>query len=233
MAQKGRIQSAKIFTECACGCGQMTPNTWVHGHNQRRAVASQATRDKLSAAMTGKRCPDGCECRKHVFSLERKANISRALMGTFHGVSAAGSFIDAYGYRVLTGQWSHPLALASGVVQEHRKVLYAKTGPGPHRCYHCDKVIDWKSSVRGTDLCVDHLDDDRLNNDPTNLVPSCFRCNWGRNRQLKTHCIHGHEYTDENTYINSSGRRECRTCRRARNKKNNQRYRSRKKASSQ
>ncbi len=30
----------------------------------------------------------------------------------------------------------------------------------------------------------------------------------------KTHCIHGHEYTPENTYHRREGWRGCRTCRR-------------------
>lgn len=29
---------------------------------------------------------------------------------------------------------------------------------------------------------------------------------------LKTHCVHGHQYTPENTVIDKSGRRRCRTC---------------------
>lgn len=32
----------------------------------------------------------------------------------------------------------------------------------------------------------------------------------------RTHCKHGHEYTPENTRINSRGTRDCRTCERAR-----------------
>lgn len=32
----------------------------------------------------------------------------------------------------------------------------------------------------------------------------------------KTHCAHGHEYTEENTYINTNGARLCQTCLRAR-----------------
>lgn len=32
----------------------------------------------------------------------------------------------------------------------------------------------------------------------------------------KTHCVHGHEYTPENTHITKSGRRICRTCSRIR-----------------
>lgn len=30
----------------------------------------------------------------------------------------------------------------------------------------------------------------------------------------KTHCKHDHEYTEENTYVTSDGRRVCRTCKR-------------------
>lgn len=29
----------------------------------------------------------------------------------------------------------------------------------------------------------------------------------------KTHCIHGHEFTPENTYVFPSGYRQCRACR--------------------
>lgn len=34
----------------------------------------------------------------------------------------------------------------------------------------------------------------------------------------KTHCPHGHEYNEENTYRRPSGTRECRTCRQRRKK---------------
>jgi hypothetical protein len=38
-------------------------------------------------------------------------------------------------------------------------------------------------------------------------------------RQPKTHCPQGHEYTEENTYINTRGSKTCRECRRASNKR--------------
>lgn len=70
---------------------------------------------------------------------------------------------------------------------------------------------------------VRHLDDDRSNNRVSNLA-------WGtawdnsqdavRNgrttlgRRFRTHCPSGHEYTEENSYINPQNRRACRTCQR-------------------
>jgi hypothetical protein len=38
----------------------------------------------------------------------------------------------------------------------------------------------------------------------------------GINNIVKTHCPHGHEYTQLNTYINPKGSRVCRTCKRRR-----------------
>ena len=37
-------------------------------------------------------------------------------------------------------------------------------------------------------------------------------------KNTKTHCKHGHEFTDENSYFNSRGYRECRTCLRGRDR---------------
>lgn len=37
--------------------------------------------------------------------------------------------------------------------------------------------------------------------------------------QKKTHCKYGHEFTPENTYVNPSGVRQCRTCNRSRGRR--------------
>lgn len=111
-------------------------------------------------------------------------------------------------YRVLTGQQGHPLAGPNGGVMEHRAVLYDKIGPGQHPCHHCGTVVEW-----GLDLHVDHLDDDPLNNDPDNLVPSCFPCNIHRTQRERPLCPRGHERTPENTYTDKRGYHSCYPCR--------------------
>lgn len=68
-----------------------------------------------------------------------------------------------------------------------------------------------------------HFDDDPTNNSVTNLrwgTPSTNQLDAVRNglnpNANKIKCHRGHEFTTENTYIQPSGRRECRACRRQR-----------------
>jgi len=144
---------------------------------------------QMSKARKGKSirqpsCPPGCTCGKHVRSDECRRKLSAAKSGRrADGSQAAGVWVDRYGYRILTMQWGHPLVTANGELKEHRKVLYDAIGPGPHECHWgCGKVLEW-IAPQGQIVCVDHLDGDRLNNDPQNLVPSCVRCNWGRAKE--------------------------------------------------
>jgi HNH endonuclease len=68
----------------------------------------------------------------------------------------------------------HPLANGDWVY-EHRCVLYEQLGSGPQECWWCGIEVRWDNGLQ-----VDHLDHDRSNNDPANLVPSCQACNMGR-----------------------------------------------------
>lgn len=68
---------------------------------------------------------------------------------------------------------------------EHRLVAWEKYGSGPQRCVWCDCALHWAfrdpdPDCRPTTVQVDHLDGDRFNNDPDNLVVSCSRCNTAR-----------------------------------------------------
>lgn len=72
----------------------------------------------------------------------------------------------------------HPLARGgNGKLWEHRVALYDKIGPGVHPCHHCGELVEWTFGIRRGGLVVDHLDGDKRNNSPQNLVPSCNRCN--------------------------------------------------------
>lgn len=76
----------------------------------------------------------------------------------------------------------HSLADKSGRVAQHRQVLYDKIGEGPHDCFWCGKAVAWGGH---SGLHVDHLDEVRDNNDPSNLVPTCPGCNFGRGGHLR------------------------------------------------
>ena len=74
------------------------------------------------------------------------------------------------GYRIIKDA-QHPLAQQNGWLGEHRAIAYEKYGPGPHPCHWCGVVQDW------LDLVVDHLNEQKADNRPENLVAACNPCN--------------------------------------------------------
>lgn len=112
-------------------------------------------------------------CSLHRMRLRQRGDVH------WQPVKSAGS-INASGYRVLSGFRGHPIAFANGQMLEHRLVLFNQIGIGPHLCAHCATAVRW-----GVDLQTDHLDHNRLNNDPANLVPSCAPCNKSSKRRAK------------------------------------------------
>ena len=151
---------------------------------KKRPPVSQQTREKISKALMGhavsaetarkissanrgkpkEHCQPGCSCGKHTGS--------------------QGSYVSINGYRVLTGVVNHLLCLVdsgiSGKVFEHRKALWEKLGCQSlncvHECHWCGASLSWDS------IHSDHLNGDKLDNDPENLVPSCMSCNMRRGR---------------------------------------------------
>jgi hypothetical protein len=74
-------------------------------------------------------------------------------------------------------------------------------------------------------LQLDHLCRVLACVNPAHLEPVTPRENgrrgnspWGINAR-KTHCVHGHEFTPENTYVTRRGQRHCRECSRRRDRK--------------
>lgn len=86
--------------------------------------------------------------------------------------------------RAVVVRRGHPLTSPTSKgsrVRRARLNLYETIGPGSHPCHWCGAPLRWQVTQRGADvLCADHLDDDTLNDDPANLVPSCRGCNGNR-----------------------------------------------------
>lgn len=63
-----------------------------------------------------------------------------------------------------------------------------------------------------TGLTIDHLCRNTSCVNPRHLEPVSLEENIRRAKRYRTHCIHGHEFTPENTYWRKEGRRQCIQC---------------------
>ena len=121
-------------------------------------------------------------------------------------------FIDSEGY----GKVSH-----KGRTYKVHRLIYSfvfdDIGTAPvldHRCHEADKAC------RGGKTCLH-----RRCVNPLHLMPTSSADNSRRGRRWKpvehrkTHCVHGHAFTEENTIFVGRSGRQCKTCRRAAQRK--------------
>jgi hypothetical protein len=98
------------------------------------------------------------------------------------------------GQRMRTAK-GHPIAPPSGVVAVSRLALYDKIGGGSHPCHWCNEPVEWKGGLVPGALIVDHLNWDRQDDRPENLVPSCNMCNAHRTQNRRHPLIQEGELT--------------------------------------
>lgn len=109
-------------------------------------------------------------CEKHYGRVRRGVSLEDAPAPMHRYVSAAGY--------VILKQPGHPLAMRGGNVFEHRVVAFDKHGGVCPGCFWCGVALDWDRAV------IDHLDENKENNTPSNLVVACSPCNRARGAML-------------------------------------------------
>lgn len=104
------------------------------------------------------------------------------------------------------------LHFAGYVESEGYGCLYA-TIDGKQRSFKAHRVVyENEYGPIPKELVCDHICRNRrcINLEHLQLVTNAENLQLGRDRQ--THCRQGHEYTPKNTYIYPHGKKSCRTC---------------------
>lgn len=98
-------------------------------------------------------------------------------------VGGAGT-LTRNGYRRVNAAVDHPLSDSYGHVLEHRLILWEKVGSADQMCHWCGRTVSWllPQPNQSGRLVADHVNGDRLDNHPENLVPACRGCNANRDR---------------------------------------------------
>lgn len=160
-------RAARLRTKPVCECGN--PARSVYSQKCNRCYSLEL-KSKAGVCVVHK-CDQpatrtkGTLCEVHYYRNRRT--------GSFDGRPKAGPWVDDGGY-VSELDRNHPLASSNGHIRQHRKVAFDVYGLGPHKCFWCGWGINWDT------LHVDHLDSDRQNNEPHNLLLSCAKCNQQR-----------------------------------------------------
>lgn len=95
---------------------------------------------------------------------------------------------------------THPMAQSDGVVSEHRAIVYDRHEGICPGCYWCGRALEWRSAV------VDHVNAEKDDNRPENLVVACQRCNTTRSSAMRFFAV----LSDERIHEVTAHIRECR-----------------------
>ena len=132
-------------------------------------------------------------CQMHYFRIRRNGTVVKTPIGR------ALRYVTPNGYITLYKP-GHPLSNKTNCVFEHRCVMWPIVGPDCRPCELCGKPQTWATCH------VDHIDDNRQNNSPTNLRILCRGCNVKRGFRPESH-----EFRSKVGLIEFEGKRDTST----------------------
>lgn len=151
-------------------CGLHEQRWRKHGATENPPRAPRAWRTcSIDDCKNPARTREGRECEMHYYRWRRNGHFDLTDVSTEHFHSS--------GYRVRKAP-GHPLARQNGWVFEHRLVAFGKYGPGDQTCHWCGQSLEWPEAV------IDHLNEEKADNTPDNLVVACSPCNRARGSMI-------------------------------------------------
>lgn len=156
-----RLQRRRPRTYCSDRCRKQGKATH---HQALRALGRLCIRGCGRKTGTRKELCEAC------YAYERRVgNVGPAPK------KRCGRFVTKDGY-VRIRLEGHILCTGDGMAYEHRVVLHERLGDEPSTsCHWCGAVlVGWRAIV------VDHLNEQKADNRPENVVPTCNRCNRAR-----------------------------------------------------
>jgi len=182
-SHKAKLKAAKPTTiETSCpSCGNAFSYSTSRGHarkycshqcSRRASMAAHSERLKSLGNCSVDGCANGIErvgarmCEMHYMLVRRNGVPARQWTVRHRYTTSAGY--------VIVKRVGHPLASQAGNVGEHRLVMFEAHSGICQPCYWCSAALTWESAV------IDHKNENKSDNDLSNLVFACGQCNRAR-----------------------------------------------------